>query len=169
MIRCPSCQKKHPPNTLFCDECGTYLAAEADKRTDPLATGQVDWLEEDQDIVTTSVEPRDNRTMTLKLLIRDSGRLVEFPLVKEINIGRLDAASATFPDVDLTVDGGLEKGVSRRHARITQEGVNLFIEDLGSVNGTLVNGKRLTPYLPHPLQSGDELRLGEMVLRVSIV
>jgi hypothetical protein len=169
VIKCPSCQKKHPPNTLFCDECGTYLAAEADKRTDPLATGQVDWLEEDQNLVVTSVESRTDRTMTLKLLIRDSGRLVEFPLVKEINIGRLDAASATFPDLDLTVDGGLEKGVSRRHARITQEGTDLFIEDLGSVNGTLVNGKRLTPYLPHPLQSGDEIRLGEMVLRVSIV
>lgn len=169
MIKCPSCQKKHPPNTLFCDECGTYLAAEADKRTDPLATGQVDWLEEDQSLVVTSVESRTDRTMTLKLLIRDSGRLVEFPLIKEINIGRLDAASATFPDLDLTVDGGLEKGVSRRHARITQEGADLFIEDLGSVNGTLVNGKRLTPYLPHPLQSGDEIRLGEMVLRVSIV
>lgn len=168
MIKCPSCQKKHPPNTLFCDECGAYLAAEADKRTDPLAVSEVDWMEE-QDIAAAPPSPSPDKSTALKLTIRDSGRLVEFPLTKEINIGRLDAASATFPDVDLTVDGGLEKGVSRRHARITRQGEELFIEDLGSVNGTFLNGKRLTPYLPHPLQSGDEIRLGTMVLRVNVV
>lgn len=169
MIKCPSCQKRHPPNTLFCDECGAYLAAEEDKRTDPLAMGKVDWMEEEQDIAAAQPSSSADRSMILKLAIRDSGRLVEFPLTKEINIGRLDAASATFPDVDLTVDGGLEKGVSRRHARITRQEGELFIEDLGSVNGTFLNSKRLTPYLPHPLQSGDEIRVGTMVLRVSVV
>lgn len=169
MIKCPSCQKRHPVNTLFCDECGAYLVVEEDKHTDPLAMGEVDWIEEAAGDNSGPSGAENNRPMTLKLSIRDSGRIIEIPLTKEINIGRLDAASATFPEVDLTVDNGLEKGVSRRHARITRQGKDLFIEDLGSVNGTFVNGKRLTPYLPHLLQSGDEMQMGNLVLRASVV
>ncbi len=169
MIKCPSCQKRHPPNTLFCDECGAYLGAEEDKRTDPLAMGQTDWLEETESVAPDAVESRAEGLRALKVVVRDSGRIIEFPLNREINIGRLDAASATFPDIDLTEDGGLEKGVSRRHARITREGGELFLEDLGSVNGTFLNGKRLTPYLPHLLHSGDEIMVGRLVLRVSVV
>jgi pSer/pThr/pTyr-binding forkhead associated (FHA) protein len=92
---------------------------------------------------------------------------VEVPLTKEVNIGRLDPASASFPDVDLSSDGGLEKGVSRRHAKITRRGREVFIEDLGSINGTFLNRKKLTPYLPQTLKSGDELQLGKLILRVS--
>jgi pSer/pThr/pTyr-binding forkhead associated (FHA) protein len=92
---------------------------------------------------------------------------MELPLTKEVNIGRLDPASASFPDIDLTSDGGLEKGVSRRHAKITRRGSEVFIEDLGSINGTFLNRKKLTPYLPQVLKSGDELQLGKLILRVN--
>ena len=103
----------------------------------------------------------------LKLTILDSGRDVEVPLTKEVNIGRLDPASASFPDIDLTSDGGLEKGVSRRHVQITRRGSEVFAKDLGSINGTFLNRKKLTPYLPHVLKRGDELQLGRLRLRVS--
>jgi pSer/pThr/pTyr-binding forkhead associated (FHA) protein len=169
VIKCPSCQKRHPANTLFCDECGAYLGAEENKTTDPLAMGKADWWERAAGETPDSPGSNAGKSMALKLAIRDSGRIIEFPLTKEINIGRLDAASANFPDVDLTEDGGLEKGVSRRHARINRQGTELVIEDLGSVNGTFLNGKRLTPYLPHPLQAEDEIRLGRLVLLVSVV
>jgi pSer/pThr/pTyr-binding forkhead associated (FHA) protein len=56
--------------------------------------------------------------------------------------------------------------VSRRHAKIHQKGTRFFIEDVGSANGTFLNGKRLTPYLPHPLQEGDELQLGKLQMAV---
>ncbi len=165
MVKCPSCGKRHPENTLFCDECGAYLMAEGHKRTDPLAIGDVDWMETDFGI--NSVLENGSRPITLRVSVLDSGRQIEFPLNKELSLGRLDAATATFPDIDLTVDGALEKGVSRRHARITRKGKNLFLEDLGSVNGTFVNGKRLTPYLPHPLNDNDEIQVGRLVLRVN--
>ena len=40
------------------------------------------------------------------------------------------------------------------------------IIDNRSINGTFVNNKRLTPYLPHPLKSGDELQLGKLIIEV---
>ena len=165
MIRCPSCQKSHPENTLFCDECGAYLMAEGGKSTDPLMLEDTTWVDREA-AMAGAPTGESSRPITLSFLIVDLNRQIEFPLSKELNIGRLDAASATFPDLDLTSYGGLEKGVSRRHAKITRQGQKIFIEDLGSVNGTFLNGKRLTPYLQHPLTSGDEIRMGKLVVRV---
>jgi hypothetical protein len=166
MIKCPVCQAEHPENTLFCDECGSYLQGGNQKETDPLAAAEVTWREREE----TSEVPEEEEVaspVSLKLSIPDSGRDVELPLTKEVNIGRLDPASASFPDIDLTSDGGLEKGVSRRHAKITRRGSEVFIEDLGSINGTFLNRKKLTPYLPQMLKSGDELQLGKLTLRVN--
>jgi len=165
MIKCPVCQTEHPENTLFCNECGSYLLGGNQIETDPLAVAEVTWKEREE----TSEAPGEEVTspLGLKLTIPDSGRDVEVPLTKEVNIGRLDPASASFPDVDLTSDGGLEKGVSRRHAKITRRGREVFIEDLGSINGTFLNRKKLTPYLPQALKSGDELQLGKLILQVS--
>ena len=164
MIKCPVCQAEHPENTLFCDECGSYLQGGDQKETDPLAAAEVTWMEREE-----MIEAAEGITtpLGLKLTIPDSGRDVEMPLTKEVNIGRLDPASASFPDVDLTSDGGLEKGVSRRHAKIIRRGSEVFIEDLGSINGTFLNRKKLTPYLPQVLNNGDELQLGKLILRVS--
>lgn len=51
--------------------------------------------------------------------------------------------------------------VSRQHARITRQGGMMVIEDLGSTNGTYINGRRLTG--PHVLTNGDAIGLGEVV------
>ena len=165
MIKCPVCQTKYPENTLFCDECGSYLLGGDAAETDPLAVGEITWMEREETIGVSEEEIVS--PVSLKLSIPDSGRDVELPLTKEVNIGRLDPASASFPDIDLTSDGGLEKGVSRRHAKITRRGSEVFIEDLGSINGTFLNRKKLTPYLPQALKSGDELQLGRLILQVS--
>jgi len=167
MIKCPSCGKRHAENTLFCDECGAYLLAEGRKRTDPLAVDDVDWIESDLGAAAQS-ENVDTQPIIIRVSILDSGRQVEFPLSDEITTGRLDATTATFPDIDLTTDGALEKGVSRRHAKITRKGNELFLEDLGSVNGTFLNGKRLTPYLPHVLSNQDEVRMSKILMRIKI-
>ena len=166
MVKCPNCQAEHPENTLFCNECGSYLLGGNQTETDPLAVAEVTWLEREE----TSEAPVDEEVtapLGLKLTVPDSGRDVEVPLSKEVNIGRLDLTSASFPEVDLTSDDGLEEGVSRRHAKITRRGKEVFIEDLGSINGTFLNRKKLTPYLPQALKSGDELQLGKLILRVS--
>ena len=164
MIKCPTCQTEHPNNTIFCEECGTYLPERGQKETDILVVSDVAWPEKEE---TSEAAEGVTSPLGLRLTIPDSGRDVEVPLTKEVNIGRLDPASASFPDVDLTSDGGLGKGISRRHAKITRRGNEVFIEDLGSINGTFLNRERLKPYLPQTLKSGDELQLGKLVLRVS--
>jgi Domain of unknown function (DUF4388)/FHA domain len=64
------------------------------------------------------------------------------------------------PDVDVVLAEDL---VSRRHARIAFEGDALFIEDLGSMNGTYVNGARITR---SRLAEGDRVIVGASIARV---
>jgi hypothetical protein len=94
----------------------------------------------------------------------------EFPVHEdEAYIGRWDADSGIFPDVDLDADDP-EAKVSRRHARVTRRGEQYFIEDLGSTNGTFINrGRRLLPGDRQPLNDGDEIIIGKTFLRFQIV
>ena len=87
-------------------------------------------------------------------------------LEPEILIGRQDAESDTFPDIDLTPYRAVEKGVSRRHAKIVFDNDGLSIEDMGSVNGTFLNGERIVPYKAMTLSSGDVVQLGTLVFQV---
>lgn len=90
-----------------------------------------------------------------------SARLVaedgtEHPLDGEVRVGR----SA---DCELTID---DSRVSRQHARLNVAGEQLTLEDLGSANGTLVNGQRLVGSTT--LANGDELQFDKHRFRVVI-
>src|SRR5262245_24096188 len=52
------------------------------------------------------------------------------------------------------------KAVSRQHAQIVREGDAYFLEDLGSSNGTLLNGARLNPRVRAPLAEQDTFQIG---------
>src|SRR2546423_2647686 len=100
---------------------------------------------------------------TAKLIVTGTTELdASFLLQKDSNLlGRTDPLSNIFPEVDLSRFDPQTK-VSRRHARIWREGETFMVEDLGSVNGTVVNDViRLEPRQPRPLDSGDRIRLGE--------
>lgn len=62
---------------------------------------------------------------------------------------------------DVTLDGG---NVSRKHARIFREGKQIYIEDLGSSNGTIVNDRSIDGR--QPLVPGDVIRIGSHWLRL---
>jgi len=100
--------------------------------------------------------------------VLNTGRKMLLSADREILVGRLDAAHGIFPELDMTTDGGLEQGVSRRHARIYTRDGTCFVEDLDSTNGTFLNGERITPYLPYAFHDGDALTFGTMRLEVRI-
>jgi serine/threonine-protein kinase len=103
---------------------------------------------------------------TAKLVVAGTTELdASFNLQKDSNlVGRTDPLSNIFPEVDLSRFDPHTK-VSRRHARIWREGEVYKVEDLGSVNGTVINDIiRLVPRKPRPLDSGDRIKLGETTL-----
>ena len=66
------------------------------------------------------------------------------------------------PSSDIVID---EPFVSATHARFTIQGPALVLEDLGSTNGTMVNGHTIDQ--PVTLRDGDEVQVGDTVMRVS--
>ena len=168
MIKCPFCQTLHVENTLFCSECGTYLLEDDKRGTDPLGTSEIGWVGDSAEEADAQSRFQGTGPLSIRLNIGDRRRQVEVPLNKAIHMGRLDPASDVFPEIDLTEDNGLEKGVSRRHARILKREGTVVVEDLGSINGTFINGKRLAPYLPEMLNDGDSLQLGRLLIEVNL-
>ena len=65
------------------------------------------------------------------------------------------------PGADIVIGAGY---VSARHARFTLMGQNLFVEDMGSTNGTAVNGQRISA--PTALKNQDVVTIGDVAIRV---
>ena len=103
---------------------------------------------------------------TITFVIPSSGRRVTVELKGEVQVGRSDPANQYWPGLDLTVDEGAQKGVSRRHALIQHSNRGIVLVDLTSTNGTTLNGYRLPPDLPYPLHNGDEVSFGRLLVHV---
>ena len=168
MSECPSCGREYLPGTLFCSECGVYLLTGGSLSTEPIPDEELPVSQADPWASALLGETTALSLIPLRIKVLSTGRQIQLPPMAEAYIGRLDEARGIFPDVDLTPDGGLTGGVSRRHCRIHQRGKTYLVEDVGSANGTFRNGRRLTPYLPHVLEHGDELQLGSIKLEVII-
>ena len=144
--------------TVYCGFCGGRIAADdvfcahCGARQPLAAVGSSALLH--------AVRP------TAKLVVTGTTELdASFILQKDSNLlGRTDPHSNIFPEIDLSRFDP-ETKVSRRHARIWLEGETFLVEDLGSVNGTVINDSvRLAPRQPRVLDSGDKLRVGETTL-----
>lgn len=153
------------PKSLPADADNPSLGTKQfDKATRELALGP-----EDSDIafaVNTAGSSVFSDDMVLRLEVEGATTPILLFPKKETVIGRRDPATTSIPDVDLTTYAGYRMGVSRRHAIIRLRNNEIEVFDLGSSNGTAVNGTRLQPHQPHPLKDGDTLSLGKMSLRV---
>jgi len=105
-----------------------------------------------------------------RLILMDMDVNAQFPLPadNEITIGRVDPHRGIRPDIDLSKFDPASR-ISRRHARITSRSGQFYVEDLGSANGTFVNGRtRLKPQEPYPLVNGDVIKFGETTLKFAV-
>ena len=107
--------------------------------------------------------------MSLVLISPEDGRRFAFePHTQTALLGRSDPKARLVVNVDLTGQDGQPHGVSRRHARVHYLNGNYLLEDLESLNGTYLNERKLRPYLPEVLHAGDQIRLGDLNLVVSL-
>ena len=88
-----------------------------------------------------------------------------FPVfVNEALLGRYDSVTGMRPDVDLTNEDQ-SRNISRRHARLViKDGKHFVAEEIGTMNGTYLNGKKLANGVLTPIADGDELTLCRLVL-----
>lgn len=91
-----------------------------------------------------------------------------FPLdtMRKVLIGRTDVQQGFVPDIDVIGLGYDDAGVSRKHAALEHDGERVKVRDLSSTNGTYLNGKRVMPEQPRILRNGDDLRMGDVAIKI---
>ncbi len=151
-IRC-SQGHENPEGSAFCDECGERLDA----------AQPVDVVADSSPTVPTGPAPAPVEAAA-KLVVQADNAQFDLAGKNEVLIGREDPVSNIYPDIDLTPHGGEEGGVSRLHAKVFVNGSQYLIEDQNSTNFTFVNKQKLAPKTPTPIKSGDEIRLGRVVM-----
>jgi hypothetical protein len=158
---CPYCARTNREGVFFCEDCGEVLFGKNITSTRQLEAVTTELLEKN-----TWGTARVGRESKVVLHFRDGDAPIVLGNQDEIILGRSDPNSPSIPTVDLSPIGAQEKGVSRAHAAIRRGDETLTLVDLGSVNGTHLNGQRLVPNQPRVLRDGDEIRLGMMVCHI---
>jgi pSer/pThr/pTyr-binding forkhead associated (FHA) protein len=148
-LHCPECGFINNAGANFCQKCGAHLPADDAERDQTTMTYRVGETGE-----LTPVDIEEVISEGGALVIRSGGgRSGEsFPIEGDrMTIGRSPDASVFLDDVT----------VSRNHALLVRRRDGLYLDDLGSLNGTYVNRRRIES---HRLQNGDELQVGKYKL-----
>jgi hypothetical protein len=164
---CPSCGAQNPAGEAFCANCGVSMLggpAPAAVDTNPASAAPPAPLATPEPAVATAV-PAAPAALSARLIVEADNQEFDLGGKDNVVIGREDAVSNIFPDVDLTPHGGEEGGVSRLHARIFVENGQYMIEDENSTNFTFLNRQRLAGKTPTELHDNDEIKLGRVLLR----
>ena len=147
-MHCVECGFGNSDAANFCQKCGALLAERA--RVEGAETAAYE-LDETGDLAPVEVEPvTEEATLAIRA---GGGRAGEtFAVAGErMTIGRS-------PDAEVFLD---DVTVSRNHALLVRRRDGLFVDDLGSLNGTYVNRRRIDS---HRLADGDELQVGKYKL-----
>jgi pSer/pThr/pTyr-binding forkhead associated (FHA) protein len=148
-VHCPECGFVNSEGANYCQKCGAFLGDARESGGDTTIAYQVGETGELQPVDLERVAGEG-----AALVIRaGGGRAGEtFDVAGErMAIGRSPEAEVFLDDVT----------VSRNHALLVRRRDGLYIDDLGSLNGTYVNRRRIES---HRLADGDELQVGKYKL-----
>jgi hypothetical protein len=164
-IICFSCGQSNMRGAFLCAYCGVLLEATArvrpitnKLRTDSDGTGS-------QSLLRTAHEG-ELGIHSVAIYMPDTEKPVIVPLTGELVIGRTSPTDSELPRLDLSAYRAQERGVSRRHIILKRTPEGVMMEDLGSSNGTWLNGTLVLPFSPKLIQSGDQIRLGQFELEI---
>jgi len=148
-MHCPECGFVNPEGANYCQKCGAYLTRPEGEEASTMAykvgeTGEYEPVD---------VEEEVDKAGAALVIRSGGGRAGESFTVEgeRVSIGRTPDAAVFLDDVT----------VSRNHALLVARRDGLYVDDLGSLNGTYVNRRRIES---HRLQNGDELQVGKYKL-----
>ncbi|MGH2992678.1 MAG: FHA domain-containing protein [Solirubrobacterales bacterium] len=149
-LHCPECGFVNPEGANYCQKCGAYLAPREGEEEPTTMTYKVDETGEYQPVDIEEVVEQAGAALVIRSGGGRSGESFTID-ADRTGIGRS-------PDAEVFLD---DVTVSRNHALIVRRKDGLYIDDLGSLNGTYVNRRRIES---HKLDDGDEIQIGKYKL-----
>ncbi len=110
-----------------------------------------------------------SRPWRIGIQVVDAETELIIDMKESIVLGRSYPETAVFHGVDLAPFEAYHSGVSRRHAVLCIQDDRLMLMDDSSANGTYLASKRLEPGRLYPVRHGDDVRLGGLRLKLSII
>jgi len=169
MIICAQCKHNEISGALFCSQCGADLS---------LSTGTTAKIKKSEIKKIAGISPvtapdfppppPGNEDINVAIQLVDTQEFVFIKGDKNLTLGRSAEGQIVMPDIDLSPFDAYEAGVSRLHASLEVKGKQITAKDLGSANGTRINGKITTAHEEHTIQNGDILTLGKLKIIILI-
>jgi hypothetical protein len=152
--------------SIYCERCGARL-----ETIDEYVVTQQIKVETGEMAAdnpnTEARQPASNKLDTWGTLhLLDTGQMLPLSDRNEFTLGRISDGQPIMPDIDLSPYHAYAGGVSRLHAVIKRSGERVTLMDLGSSNGTYLNGKRLTANTEQVLHHGDVISFGKLKIQV---
>jgi len=148
-MHCLECGLVNPEGANYCQKCGAFLGDVARQSDDTTIAYQVD---DTGDLKAVDLDRVTAEGATL--VIRSGGGRAG----ETFSLGDERTAIGRSPDSAVFLD---DVTVSRNHALLVRRRDGIYIDDLGSLNGTYVNRSRIES---HKLTDGDELQIGKYKL-----
>ncbi len=170
MIVCPNCHNQELSGALFCSECAARLVVTEMPTTNSIErnqTGLLMFQTRPSSPPVSEVTPGTSGA-AVSLHLIESGMILHLSGQYEFTVGRVADGQPILPDVDLSPYEAYSQGVSRLHVALKLNNQRVFITDLGSSNGTRVNGQKILSNTDYPLNHGDVVALGKFKIQVLI-
>jgi transcription initiation factor TFIIIB Brf1 subunit/transcription initiation factor TFIIB len=168
MIVCPNCRHNNMNGAMFCSECGAHLVSPDNLVTQNIAPDQKDMEEDLSGRPVVGVHRVAGSKLdtwgTLHLL--ETGQMLPLSDRSEFTLGRISDGQPIMPDIDLSPYHAYANGVSRLHAVVKRKDEQILLMDLGSSNGTYLNGKRIPPNVEQILRHGDVAMFGKLKIQI---
>jgi hypothetical protein len=170
MVICPNCLYRNMTGAIFCSECGSQLVRDETQKTGAVrvTNGFKAGAKTGPVPPPASIPPASYPDAPVSLNILNSGVFLPLPDEEEVILGRASEGQSMVPDINLEPYHAFEAGVSRIHAAIRLVEDQVLITDLGTGNGTRINGDKIEPHIPHPIKNGDLLNLGKFKIQIII-
>ncbi len=163
MITCQNCSHKEMEGVIFCSECGGQLIFTQGIHTTGMQ--KTDGITQEPTVIEPTPTPSfPNALITLHVINKNVYLHIEE--FGEVIVGRGSEGQSMVPDIDLHPYQAFDSGVSRLHAAIKIDPDQIIVFDLGSSNGTSINGIKITPNEPNVLKNGDLLCFGKLKIEV---
>jgi len=169
MISCPICKNEELTGALFCTKCGVQIVPLLDESGATTSIGSTRTDNFDIESIPSFPTPPENAIDSIVALhILSDSDIIHISGKDEFTFGRSTEGQTIIPDIDLSPYQAYESGVSRLHANIQISKPHITIKDLGSANGTRLNGKKIIPHEEYPLSHGDILTFGRLKVQILI-